>query len=246
MITAVSTGLIWRPGIIPPTTVTVRNSAARRADCEIWWILARQREARPWEHPVMRSQPVRVQLAPFKSRTVGVNVLLVNSRQVGTFALSVWAHCRSSAATGWAPSDGATMGGGVEVLGPSQQLERSPENSSFYWVYELSAVGRLRQGRPGEVRVEVANAWVEPVLVEVLCYLAPPRVARPWEDPLAARCDASDVNLPAVAITTVNLEVAKMPEGGRYQLSVWLHLVRAADNVPVDGARLRTRVVVDA
>ena len=101
LITAVSTGLIWRPGIIPPTTVTVRNSAARRADCEIWWILARQREARPWEHPVMRSQPVRVQLAPFKSRTVGVNVLLVNSRQVGTFALSVWAHCRSSAATGW-------------------------------------------------------------------------------------------------------------------------------------------------
>jgi hypothetical protein len=244
LVTAVTTGLLWRPGIVPPTTVTVRNSAARPADCEVWWILAGQGDPKPWENPVMRSTPVSVTLAPFASRAIGVNVLAISSPKLGIFALSAWVHCRSSSAGNWVPSDGATMGGAIEVLDASRSLARNPANSSFFWTYAASMEGSSAAGLPGEVRVDVANAWVEPVVVEVLCYLAPPGVSHPWADQAASRCQPTQVNLAAMGITTVDLTIPKLPKSGHYQLSVWVHQQQAASSVPVDGVRLRPDVTV--
>jgi hypothetical protein len=107
LLTAMTTGLIWRLATVPPTTVTVRNSAARPADCEVWWTLAGQGDPRPWENPVMRSAAVSVKLAPFASRALGVNVLATSSPKLGIFG-SAWVRCRSSSAGSWVPSDGAT------------------------------------------------------------------------------------------------------------------------------------------
>jgi hypothetical protein len=244
LLTAITTGLIWRLGTVPPTTVTVRNSAARSADCEVWRILAGRGDPRPWENPVMRSAPVSVKLAPFASRALGVNVLAISSPELGIFGLSAWVHCRSSSAGSWVPSDGATMGGAIEVLDASRSLARSPASSSFFWTYAASMAGSSARGLPAEVRVEVANAWVEPVMVEVFCYLASPGVNHPWADPATSRCQPAHVNLAAVGLTTVDLTIPKLPKSGHYELSVWVHQQRAASSVPVDGVRLRPDVTV--
>jgi hypothetical protein len=136
------------------------------------------------------------------------------------------------------------QGGVIEVLDASRSLVRSPASSSFFWVYSASMAGRSARGLPGEVRVEVANAWVEPVMVEVLCYLAPPGISHLWADPAASRCQPAQVNLAAVGLTTVDLTIPKPPKSGHYELSVWVHQQRAAASVPVDGVRLRPDVTV--
>ena len=250
LITAVRTGLIWRTGIVPPTTITVRNDTPEPADCQAWWILSRRGDPRPWDDPIQQSLPVAVSPPPLASMTLGVNQLAASSPRPGTFKLSAWIHCRDQSTGAWLPSDGATVGGAVQVLTISSSLDHRASNSTFFWVDAASA-GRLLEGKPGRIRVTIANSWVEPVMVQVVCSLAAPdlvlsdgRGAGPGVR--ASQSKPVDVNLAAVGLTTVDVTIPRLPAPGRYGLWIAARLEQATASVAVDSSRVNPEVAVNA
>lgn len=250
LITAVRTGLIWRSGIVPPTTITVRNDTPERADCQVWWILSRRGDPRPWDDPIQQSLPVAVSPAPLASMSLAVNQLAASSPRPGTFKLSTWVHCRDRLTGAWLPSDGATVGGAVRVLTSSSSLDHRASNSTYFWIDAASA-RRLFEGRPGRIRVTIANSWVEPVMVQVACSLTRPdtvlsdgRVADPAVR--ASQCKPVDVNLAAVGLTTVDVTIPRLPPPGRYGLWIAARLEQATATIIVDSSRVNPEVAVNA
>lgn len=246
LITAVTTGLIWRPGAVPPTTVTVHDDTTRAAVCEVWWILSRRGDQTPWEDPIERSVPVAVTAAPLQSQAVGLNRLVASVPKPGIFSLSVWVHCRNSTPGAWAPSDGATLGGAVEVLPASTLLTHSSGDSRLFWIDAASATGMI-EGRTGGINVTIANAWVEPVMMNVSASLAPAGVAPAGANRSGADAtrlsDPTDVNLSAVGLSSVNLSIPRLPGPGTYVLTIQARLVQATTSVVVDTVRIEPEVV---
>lgn len=250
LITAVGTGLIWRAGVVPSTAITVHDATAQHAGCLVWWILSRRGDPTPWDDPLEQSLPVPVTLAPFESQTVAVNRLALSSSTPGIFSLSAWVHCRYRATGAWMLSDGATMGGSVEVLPTSSTLEHSSAGSRLYWI-EAASIHRLRGGRPGRIRVSIANGWVEPVMVQVVCSLSAvdlvlPDAGRGSTAAARSLTARTEINLAAVGLTTVDLAIPRLPAPGRYVLTIVISLQRATASVAVDSVRVEPRVVVNA
>jgi hypothetical protein len=249
LITAVSTGLIWSLGAVPPTTVTVRDDSTRAADCEVWWILSRRGDPTPWQDPIQRSVPIAVTATPLRSEAVGLDRLGAASPKPGIFSLSVWVHCRNPSSGAWVPSDGATMGGAVEVLAASPLLARSSDDSRLFWIDAASAA-RLIVGRPGRIRVTIANAWVEPVMVDVSASLAPAGSGQAGAGNsgagATARSEPTYVNLSAVGLSSVDLTVPRLPGPGSYRLTIEAQLIQATTSVTVDTVHVEPEVVVSA
>jgi hypothetical protein len=253
VITAVRTGLIWRTDSAPPTAVTVRNDSIGRADCRVWWLLSRRGDPKPWADAIAQSAQVGVQVAAQQSKTVDLSGPSMFLFPPGTFSLSAWVHCYRPATGALVPSDGATMGGAVDVRTASLSLEHSSSAPSLHWI-DAVAAGRLVAGRPGQVRVTIANAWIEPVMVQVNCWLVPAEPATSnvhrgqigSAPGLSGQSEVSDVNLSAVGLTAVNLVVPQLPAPGLYVLSVTTRLEQATSSVPADSVVVQPDVAVNA
>lgn len=246
LITAVTTGLIWRFGAVPPTTVTVRDDSTRVAVCDVWWILSRRGDPTPWEDPIQRSAPVAVTAAPLQSQPVGLSRLAMSVPKPGIFSLSAWVHCRNPSSGAWAPSDGATIGGAVEVLPATKLLARSPGGSRLFWIETASAT-RMIEGRTSGIHVVIANAWVEPVVMNVTASLAPAGAVQGGADSSGIdairRSEPIDINLSAVDLNSVDLTIPRLPAPGSYVLTIRARLVQATTSVVVDTVRIEPQIV---
>jgi hypothetical protein len=140
------------------------------------------------------------------------------------------------------------MGGTIEVLPASSTLEHRSTGSTLVWI-DAASIRKPVADSTGRIRVSVANAWVEPVMVQLVCSLSAAGLAPPvarGSHSAGTSTARADVNLAGARLTTVDLTIPRLPSAGRYVLTIVARLEQATSSVAVDSIRVVPQVVVRA
>ncbi len=245
---SVQAPVVWSDVRAPTVTTTVRNTGDEPVDARVWWLLAAPRDLAPWENTRGRSVPVDVSLPA--GEAVELELPVAEPPTAGSWRLSVWAHVVP--ATGddelTSHSHGAAAFPDVTVLRTGDDVLRLSPPGREVALTGLEATGRLvgddagaesggevggefgdeagdgaTTARRVDGYVALRSATVQPVHVEVQCYLAPPGTAEPWRAESVIASETVTTTVEAEP-RTVPCRFPELPAAGSWELSAFARL----------------------